>query len=57
MIYFKLSLKGSSVYWGVAYARRICEEHGTTLAEYFAESGIDSQIEIDAASLLAWLGY
>ena len=54
MIYSRLSLKGSRSIgaWPIpgAYARNM-----GLLAEYFAESGIDSQIEIDAASLLAGL--
>jgi len=56
---FEAQLDGESIMLGVHASRAMCEDHGTSLEDYLNDSGLDcgTSLQIDAADLLAWLGY
>lgn len=45
------------VMWSAAYASRVLDAHGASIANYVAEPGSIIRDSYDAADLLSWLGY
>lgn len=54
---FEASQDGEPIMISSGAAARMIANHGASLEEYETESGLAMPAEIDAASVLAWLGY
>jgi len=56
---FEAQDSGESIMLGLVASRKICLDHGVELEDYLLDNVLEyeSSLLIDAADLLAWLGY
>ena len=54
---FESSQNGNSIMIDALFAIQICKDHGADFNDYPINDSTFKDVKIDAADLLAWLGY